>query len=72
MKHTCLSTSYDIVTLENGWQTVSLHRCWVSVASKFDILQHDRMQSSVIEAANGLDSDSALLYDFDLLDPEWN
>jgi len=49
LKHTCLSYSNYVTAHQNGWQTVGLDRCGNLVATQLNVLQHDRMQPSVLE-----------------------
>jgi len=63
---TCLSTSNNIVALEDGWQTILLNRSGNIVSCQLHILQHSRMKSSVLEIANRSNTNTALLSDIKL------
>ena len=50
------------------WDTVSLDWRWNSVPSKLDILQHNWVKASILEADDMLNALCTLLSDLDLSD----
>jgi hypothetical protein len=62
---TCLSTSNNVVTKLNCWKAILLNRSWNLIARKLDISQHYRMETSVLELADRLHTDSTLLANFE-------
>jgi len=57
------------MALEDCREAVSLDRGWDAVTSEFDVLQHDWVETSIIERARRLDLDDTFLHDIDLLNP---
>ncbi len=45
--NTSLSTSNDVVSLQDSGQNVSLDWCCLSVSTKLNVLEHDGMQPGV-------------------------
>lgn len=66
--HTSLSTSNNVMALQNRRETVRLDRSGNSVACKFDIIKHYWMKASIGERTDWLDLSCTLLNDVDLLD----
>lgn len=45
----------------NGWEAVSLNRSRCLITRQLDVLEHSRVQASVLKSLNGLDPDGAFL-----------
>ena len=46
---TCLSNSNDVMSCEDRWQAIGLDGGWHFVSTEVDVLQHDRVESSILE-----------------------
>lgn len=49
MRLTCLSTANHIMTFKDSRQDVSLDRCQLGVSAKLNVLEHDGVETSVLE-----------------------
>ncbi len=67
-KLTSLSNANHIPALHNGGDGELLNGGRVVVACQLDILQHDGVQTGILEGVDGIDLDRAFLFDLDAFD----
>lgn len=56
------------MSLEDSWQAVLLDWCWDVISSQQNVLEHDRMETSVLKLADWLKLDAAFLDDLEFCD----
>jgi hypothetical protein len=54
------------MAFEDSRENILLDWSWNDVFSKLNVILHDRMQASVLERSDGVDSNAALLDDLEL------
>jgi creatinine amidohydrolase/Fe(II)-dependent formamide hydrolase-like protein len=58
---TSLGASNKVMALEHSWKTELLDGSWNMVTGQLNVLHHDRVQTSVLKLANGLEMNTTLL-----------